>query len=237
MMQEEIEMSTWEPSQEQKLVVQGRKAAYCARRRLDGGSDLLTPQDMEDLIQTATIAYWKHHREGRPVPFCFVCARQAAEKHFYRQLMGRNPRSPLSLDTPYHDGGDRPHEWMNAPDLTNDEALRLDWLSDEVLEGVLVEARQATGYSNRCLAHSWDTILNEKRIIRLAANDYTNATIAELLGTTEGTIRNRRQRIRRLLEHLLPLDAYVEYNRTGGNQQRAREIQSAYPGRRKPEAA
>ena len=55
--------------------------------------------------------------------------------------------------------------------------------------------------------------------------------------TTEGTIRNRRQRIRRLLEHLLPSDACVEYSRTGGNQQRAWEIQSAYPDRRKPEPA
>ena len=73
------------------------------------------------------------------------------------------------------------------------------------------------------------------QIIRLAANGHTNVSIAELMGTTEGTIRNRRQRIRRLLEHLVPPDAQVEYNRTGGNQQRAREIQSAYPGRRKPE--
>ncbi|MEE4235474.1 MAG: hypothetical protein V2I51_02005, partial [Anderseniella sp.] len=122
-------MSTWDPPQEQELVVQGRKAAYCVRRRLAGGSDLLTPQDMEDLIQTATLAYWKHHREGRPVPFCFVCARQAAEKHFYRQLMGRNPRSTLSLDAPIHDGGDLPHEWLNARGPTDDETMRLDWLS------------------------------------------------------------------------------------------------------------
>jgi hypothetical protein len=54
------------------------------------------------------------------------------------------------------------------------------------------------------------------------------------MGTTEGTIRNRRQRIRRLLEGLLPLDALVEYDRSGGNHQRACEIQSTYPDRRKP---
>jgi hypothetical protein len=237
MMQEEIEMSTRDPSQELELVVKGRKAAYCARRRLGGAGDLLTPQDMEDLIQTATLAYWKHHREGRPIPFCFVCARQAAEKHFYRQIMGRNPRSSLSLDVPLHDGGDLPHEWLNVRTPAEDEALRLDWLSDEVLDGVLLEARQAAGYAKHCLTHFWDTILKEKQIIRLAANGHTNASIAELMGTTEGTIRNRRQRIRRLLEHLLPLDAHVEYSRTGGNQQRACEIQSAYPGRRKPETA
>jgi hypothetical protein len=61
--------------------------------------------------------------------------------------------------------------------------------------------------------------------------------VTELMGTTEGTIRNRRQRIRRLLESLLPLDALVEYDRSGGNQQRACEIQSTYPDRRKPETA
>jgi len=54
------------------------------------------------------------------------------------------------------------------------------------------------------------------------------------MGTTEGTIRNRRQRIRRLLKSLLPLDALIEYDRSGGNQQRAREIQLTYPGQQKP---
>jgi hypothetical protein len=38
MMQEEIEMSTWDPSQEQELVVQGRKAAYCAGMAADAAS-------------------------------------------------------------------------------------------------------------------------------------------------------------------------------------------------------
>jgi hypothetical protein len=170
-------MSTWEPSQEQELVVQGRKAAYCARRRLDGGSDLLTPQDMEDLIQTATLAYWKHHREGSPVPFCFVCARQAAEKYFYRNIMGRNPRSPFSLDAPLHDGGDLPHEWLapHVPDAN--DTLHLDWLSDEILEGVLLEARVVAGFSQYQLTRYWDTIQTDKRIVRLAANGHTNASI------------------------------------------------------------
>ena len=229
-------MSTCDPSQELEIVVKGRKAAYCARRRLNGAD--LSPQDMEDLVQTATLAYWKHRREDRPVPFCFVCARQAAEKHFYRQIMGRNPRTPLSLDAPLHGGGDLPHEWLKIRTPTGDEALRLDWLSDEVLEAVLFEARRAAGHSKRSLSCYWDTLQTDKRIIRLAANGHTNASIAELLGTSEGTIRNRPQRIRRLLEHLLPPDASpVEYNHRGGNQQQAHEIQSTYPGRRKPERA
>jgi hypothetical protein len=41
------------------------------------------------------------------------------------------------------------------------------------------------------------------------------------MGTSDGTIRDRRQRIRRLLEGLLSLDALVEYDRSGGNYQRA----------------
>jgi hypothetical protein len=90
---------------------------------------------MEDMIQAATLAYWKHHHEGRSIPFCFVCARQAAEKYFYRKILGRNPRSSLSLDAPLHDGGDPPHESLAPSTSTDDDTQRLDWLSDEVLEG------------------------------------------------------------------------------------------------------
>ncbi|MFC2036946.1 hypothetical protein ACFLYD_03105 [Chloroflexota bacterium] len=193
-------MSTHDLPQESELKVNGRKAAYCARRRLSGGGDILTAQDMEDMIQAATMAYWQHHRAGRPIPYCFVCARQAAEKYFYRRILGRNPRSPLSLDSSLRDGGDLPHEWLASSSLTDDDTLRLDWLSDEVLQGILFEARVAAGFSNRCLSRTQDTIQTDKRIIRLAANGHTNASIAKLVGTTEGTIRNRRQRIRRLLD-------------------------------------
>jgi DNA-directed RNA polymerase specialized sigma24 family protein len=225
-------MSTNTLPAEPDWLVTSRKAAYCARRRLNGAD--LTLQDMEDMIQAATLAYWKHHREGRPVPFCFVCARHAAEKYFYRKVLGRNPRSPLSLDVPLHDDGELPHEWLTPDTPADDDTLRLDWLSDEVLEGVLFEARQAAGFSQSQLKRYWDTMQTDKRIIRLAANGHTNASIAELMGTTEGTIRNRRQRIRRLLEHLLPPDVFVDYDRRGGNHQRAREIQLAYPNQQKP---
>lgn len=227
-------MCTYDLPQESELIVSSRKAAYCARRRLSVGGDILTAQDMEDMIQAATMAYWKHHQKGRPIPFCFVCARQAAEKYFYRQILGRNPCSSLSLDAPLHDVGDSPHERLAPSTLTDDDTLRLNWLSDEVLEGVLFEARVAAGYSSRYLSRTQGTIQTDKRIIRLAANGHTNTSIAKLVGTTEGTIRNRRQRIRRLLEHLLPLDAIVDYDRTGGNHHRAREIQLTYPDQQKP---
>lgn len=86
-------MSTYDPPQKPELVVRGRKAAYCTRR-LGGAGDLLTVPDMEDLIQAATLAYRKHHREGRPVPFCFVCARQAAEKHSQGRSWDVTPAVP-----------------------------------------------------------------------------------------------------------------------------------------------
>jgi DNA-binding CsgD family transcriptional regulator len=229
-------MSTYELPDEPEWLVRSRKAAYCARRRLNGGADSLTTQDMEDLIQTAALAYWKQLRAGQPVPYCFVAARDAAEKYFYRQILGRGPRNPISLDAELMDGGDPPHEWLVTP-ATGDDTRTIDWLSDEVLESVLYEARSAAGYSQRKLTRHWQTIQADKRTIRLAANGHTNASIAELMGTTEGTIRNRRQRIRRLLEHLLPLDTLVEYDRSGGNQQQACEIQSTYADRRKPVSA
>ena len=138
--------------------------------------------------------------------------------------------------TPLSEDGDPPHEWLAVPQ-SDEPSKRLDWLSDEVLEGVLFEARQTAGFSRCLMTRYWDTIQKEKRIIRLAANGHTNASIAQLMGTTEGTIRNRRQRIRRLLEGLLPPGELVEYSRTGGNQQRARDIQLTYPGQRKLEPA
>jgi len=153
-------MSMYDLPEESELIVKSRKAAYCARqgrrRRLNGAN--LTAQDMDDMIQAAGLAYWKHQREGRPIPFCFVCARQAAEKYFYRKILGRNPRSPLSLDAPAHDGGDLPHEWLALSAPTGDDMVRLDWLSDDVLEGVLFDARLAAGYSKRRLIRFHDTL-------------------------------------------------------------------------------
>lgn len=122
-----------------------------------------------------------------------------------------------------------PNERLAPTTLPDDEALHLEWRCDEILASVLFEARVGAGSSMRCLTRFWHTLKTDKRIIRLAANGHTNASIAELMESTEGTIQNRRQRIRRLLEHLLPLDAFVEYDRTSGNQQQACGIQSTYP--------
>lgn len=52
-------MSTYDLSTKPEWLVKSRKAAYCAHRRLNGVD--LSAQNLEDMIQTATLAYWKHH--------------------------------------------------------------------------------------------------------------------------------------------------------------------------------
>jgi DNA-directed RNA polymerase specialized sigma24 family protein len=211
------------------LITEGRKAAHCARRLIDADA---TAQDLDDMTQAAAAAYWQHQQDGRDPAWCFVCARTAAINCYLRSVLGRNPRHPFSLDAPTRDGGDLPHEWIPAPP-PQDHAEETYWLSDESLHGVLYQARAAPGYSKRNLARYYARIEADARIVRLAAAGHTNAGIAQLVGSSEGTIRNRRQRIRRLLETLLPDDHQVEYNRQGGDPLRAREIQLTYPNHRK----
>ena len=229
-------MNTYNSSTEPEVVVKSRQAAFCARRRLAAADDL-TPMDMDDLIQSAALAFRKYSQRGQPVPYCFVAARDAAKKCYYRQILGRGPLNTLSLDTMEQEIDENPHfpaEWLVAPP-SGDDARSIDWLSDEVLEGVLYEARCAAGYSQRKLTRHWQTIQTDKQIIRLAASGHTNASIAQIVGTTEGSVRDRRNRIRRLLKALLPPESIPEYSRTGGNSRVAREIQLTYPRARKPD--
>jgi len=227
-------MDTYDASTEPEIVVKSRQAAFCARRSLT--ADDLTPMDMDDMIQSAALAFWKYSQRGQSVPYCFVAARDAAKKCYYRQILGRGPLNTVSLDTMEQDIDDKPHfpaEWLVAP-TPDDDAQSIDWLSDEVLEGVLYEARHAAGYSQRKLTRHWQTLQTDKQIIRLAAGGHTNASIAQIIGTTEGSIRDRRNRIRRLLKTLLPPGSIPEYSRTGGNPHAARGVQLTYPRARKP---
>jgi DNA-binding CsgD family transcriptional regulator len=210
-----------------------RTAAFSARK----GFDLYdaTGADLEDMTQAAALTFWRLMVEEKSPAYAFVAAREEARQCYVEQILGSGPRNPLSLDHPLNEDGDPPHERLTVPE-NDGPSQRLDWLSDEVPEGVLFEARQTAGFTQRQMTRYWDAIQKEKRSIRLAANGHANASIAQLMGTTEGTIRNRRQRIRRLLEGLLPPEAPpVKHSRTGGNQQRARDIQLTYPGQRKPE--
>ena len=227
-------MNTHDVSTEPEIVVKSRQAAFCARRSL--GADDLTSMDMDDMIQSAALAFWKYSQRGQPVPYCFVAARDAAKKCYYRQILGHGPLNTLSLDAMEQEIDENAHypaEWLVAYP-PGDDTRSIDWLSDEVLEGALYEARCAAGYSQRKLTRHWQTIQSDKQIVRLAAGGHTNASIAQIIGTTEGSIRDRRNRIRRLLKALLPPESIPEYSRTGGNTRAARQIQLTYPGARKP---
>jgi DNA-binding CsgD family transcriptional regulator len=118
---------------------------------------------------------------------------------------------------------------------------RLDWLGVEDLVTTLIEGRKAAGVSQRAISYALNlgTIHNEATIIRLAAQGHSNEAIATLLDTTEGTIRNRRQRIRRWLTALAEqngvTDLVEEWDKSGGDHWKATVIQNAYPGGRKPE--
>jgi len=118
---------------------------------------------------------------------------------------------------------------------------RLDWIGQEELVTVLIEGRKAAGVPQRSISNARNrgTIHNEATIIRLAAQGYTNEGIATLLDTTEGTIRNRRQRIRRWLTALAEKNGITDlvepWDKAGGNHQRSARIQHTYPGGRKPE--
>lgn len=81
-------------------------------------------------------------------------------------------------------------------------------------------------------------IYNGTLIIRLAAQGHTNQSIATPLGTTEGTVKNRRQRIRRWLTALAEQNNVAgmveEWTKSGGNHHRVNVIKGAYSNGRKP---
>jgi len=144
--QKEIEMSTYDLPQEPEIVVKSRQVAFCARRSL--GADDLTAVDMDDMIQSAALAFWKYSQRGQPVPYCFVAARDAAKKCYYRQILGRGPLNTLSLDAMEQEIDENPHypaEWLIAPPL-GDDTRSIDWLPTRCWRGYRTRraARSAT---------------------------------------------------------------------------------------------
>lgn len=86
-----------------------------------------------------------------------------------------------------------------------------------MLAGVFLEAWQSAFCTRYQMARCCPAIQVDRRIIYLPANSYTDASIAEMIATSEGTSRGRRQQIRRLLEGLLSTEALaVEYSLTLG---------------------
>jgi len=228
-------------------VGKGRVAACCARRRYNLRPDA---DEMNELINHAASVYW-HYLEVQNVPpsKAWVAARDRSATYFFRKMRGGKLEylrevKVVHLEDPII-GSDDNVTYLDRLTAAAQEATdlqRLDWLDKEDLVTTLIEGRKATGVSQRAISYALNlgTIHNEATIIRLAAQGHTNESIATLLDTTEGTIRNRRQRIRRWLTALAQqngvADLVEDWDKSGGDHQRATVIQNAYPGGRKPEA-
>lgn len=222
----------------------GRIAACCARRRYHLEPDA---DEMQELMNHAASVYWHYlERQGAPPAVAWTAARDRSATYYFRKMRGgrvehlRGVRV-VHLEDPIA-GPDDDVTYLDRIAAAAREATdlhRLDWLGQEDLVIALVEGRKAAGISQRKISYALNlgTIHHEATIIRLAAQGHTNEAIATLLGTTEGTIKNRRQRIRRWLTALAEkngvADLVEEWDKSGGEQRRAAQIQAAYPGGRK----
>jgi DNA-binding CsgD family transcriptional regulator len=226
----------------------GRIAACCARRRYHLQPDA---DEMEELINHAASVYW-HYLEvqGAPPPKAWIAARDRSATYYFRKMRGGKAEYLREVRIVYLEdpifGPDDDVTVLDRLAAAAQEATdlqRLDWLGQEDLVTALVEGRKAAGVSQRAISYALNggTIHNEATIIRLAAQGHTNEAIATLLDTTEGTIRNRRQRIRRWLTALAEqngvADLVEEWDKSGGDQKRAVQIQHSYPAGRKPQVA
>jgi DNA-binding CsgD family transcriptional regulator len=219
-------------------VGKGRVAACCARRRYNLRPDA---DEMNELINHAASVYW-HYLEvqGAPPPKAWCAARDRSATYYFRKMRGgklaylKEVRI-VNLEDPIF--GDDDVTYLDRLSAAAQEATdleRLDWIGKEDLVTALVEGRKAAGVSQRAISYARNlgTIHNEAAIIRLAAQGHTNESIATLLDTTEGTIKNRRQRIRRWLTALVEqngvADLVEDWDKSGGDQKRAARIQGAY---------
>jgi len=228
-------------------VGKGRVAACCARRRYNLRPDA---DEMNELINHAASVYWYYLEvQNAPPPKAWVQARDRSATYYFRKMRGgrieylhevrvvhlQDPISGPDDDVTYLD-----RLTVAAQEAT--ELQRLDWLGGEDLVTTLIEGRKAAGVPRRSITYALNrgTIHKEATIIRLAAQGHTNEGIATLLDTTEGTIKNRRQRIRRWLTALAEQNGVADlvegWDRSGGNHQRSARIQHAYPGGRKPKS-
>jgi DNA-binding CsgD family transcriptional regulator len=225
----------------------GRVAACCARRRYHLQPDA---DEMDELINHAASVYWHYFElQQAPAGKAWVAARDRSATYYYRKMRGGRPEHLREVKVVYledpilgFDGDITLLDRVAAAGREATDLQRLDWLGQEDLVTALVEGRKAAGISRRKISYALNlgTIHNEATIIRLAAQGHTNQAIATLLDTTEGTIKNRRQRIRRWLTALAEqygvADLVGAWDKSGGDQAHAARIQGAYRGRIKPEA-
>jgi DNA-binding CsgD family transcriptional regulator len=223
----------------------GRIAACCARRRYHLQPDA---DEMNELINHAASVYW-HYLEvqHQPPPKAWIASRDRSATYYFRKMRGgkfeylREVRI-VNLEDPISGPAEGDLTYLDRLSAAAQEATdlqRLDWIGKEDLVMALIEGRKAAGVSQRAITYALNlgTIHNEATIIRLAAQGHTNESIATLLDTTEGTIKNRRQRIRRWLTALAEKNGVADlveaWDKSGGEQRRAAQIQAAYPGGRK----
>ena len=226
----------------------GRVAAYCARRRYHLQPDA---DEMDELINHAASVYWYFlERREAPPPKAWTAARDRSATYYYRQMRGgkveylREVRI-TRLEDPIL-GSDDDVTLLDRIAAAGREATdlqRLEWLGQDDLVKALIEGRKAAGVSQQKISYALNlgTIHSEATIIRLAAQGHTNEAIATLLDTTEGTIKTRRQRIRTWLTALAEQSGVAnlveEWDKSGGNHQRAAAIKATYPGGQKQEGA
>lgn len=216
----------------------GRIAACCARRRyhLDPDQD-----EMDELINHAASVYWHYLEVQKASPGrAWTAARDRSATYYYRKMRGARWEywgevKIVHLEDPILDSDDV--TFLDSIAAAGQEATdmqRLDWLGREDLVTALIEGRKAAGLDQRKITYALNlgTIHHEATIIRLAAQGHTNEAIATLLDTTEGTIRNRRQRIRRwlmaLAEQYGVASLVEEWDKSGGEHRKAARIQGAY---------
>jgi len=234
----------------------GRVAACCARRRYNLQPDA---DEMNELINHAAAVYW-HFLEvqGAPPERAWTSARDRSASYYFRKMRQVRTehlagyRDPLSLDDPLFADEDLTLvDRIAAAAQEATDLQRLDWLGQEDtfatlsagLVTTLIEGRKAAGISKRAISYALNlgTIHNEATIIRLAAQGHTNEGIATLLDTTEGTIKNRRQRIRRWLTAMVEKNGVADlveaWDKSGGSQARAARLQGAYRQGTKPEVS
>jgi DNA-binding CsgD family transcriptional regulator len=226
----------------------GRVAACCARRRYNLRPDA---DEMNELINHAASVYW-HFLEvqGVPASRAWTSARDRSASYYFRKMRQVRTehlagyRDPLSLDDPlFPDEDTTLVDRVTAAAQEATDLQRLDWIGKEDLVTALIEGRKAAGISQRAISYALNlgTIHNEATVIRLAAQGHTNEGIATLLDTTEGTIKNRRQRIRRWLTALAEQDGVADlveaWDKSGGNQEKAARIQGTYRQGTKPEVS
>jgi hypothetical protein len=227
----------------------GRTAACVAVRR-----HFLEPvgDDWDDLINQAAMVYWQNHAlKGESPRTSWVRAYQRTRNYYRRKIRGVrweverdvNPRF-VSLDEPVYPGDRREPQgartWADllAADPPQRQEDPLAFLDDDDLRQALIRGRRAAGVDEWRIDQALQrgTIGREMATIRMAAAGHTNDHIALALDTTEGTVRQLRQSIRRWLKALASelQVTYEAWDTSGGNQKRAAEIQAAYPDGRKP---